>query len=153
MSDTTAEQPHDKIDQADGQDLWSALVESETRLRALVAATAVLVICTDDQLRITEFNPAAERVFERRRADVLGERYSDLLPITLRRKVDRDFQRVIEGGSIRLFENVLLDSQGHTTVVLWDVQRVSDADGRGIGVVAVGHDITARQRPQELKRR
>ena len=140
MNDTTVEKTQEEI-------------EIETRLRALVAATGVLVICTDEQMRITEFNPAAERVFERRRAEVLGQRYSDLLPVTLRRKVDRDFERVLAGASIRLFENVLLDSEGRATTVLWDVQRVSDADGRGIGVVAVGHDITARQRPQDLKRR
>src|SRR6187402_1621175 len=99
MSETAAPKAQEDTVPADERDLWSEIVESETRLRAMVAATGALVICTDDQMKITEFNPAAERVFERSKAQVLGARYSELLPVTLRRKVDRDFQRVLEGGS------------------------------------------------------
>ena len=132
------------LDQADERELWSEVVDSEVRLRAAVSATGVLVVCTDDQTRITEFNPAAERVFGRLRADVLGRRYSDLLPAGVRRKVDRDLGSVLGGRSIRLFENALVDPAGQTSIILWDVQRLVDADGAVIGIVAVGHDITAR---------
>ena len=126
-------------------DALAELVQSEARLRALVAATGVAIICTDDQFRVIEFNPAAERMFGRRRQEVLGLRYSELLPPAVRKKVDSDFQLVLQGRSIKLFENVIVDAVGTTAVVLWDVQRLVDTDGRAIGVVAVGHDITARQ--------
>ena len=135
-----------EIVEPDGRDALSELVESEARLRALVAATGVAIVCTDDQLRITEFNPAAERMFGRRRDEVMGRRYSELLPEIVRKKVDRDFERVLRGRSIKLFENVIVDPAGATTIVLWDVKRLVDTDGRATGVVAVGHDITARQR-------
>lgn len=128
-------------------DALTELVQSEARLRTLVAATGVAIICTDDQFRVTEFNPAAERMFGRRRQNVLGLRYSELLPPIVREKVDSDFQLVLQGRSIKLFENVIVDLAGATTVVLWDVRRLVDTDGRAIGVVAVGHDITARHRP------
>lgn len=127
-------------------DALAELVQSEARLRTLVAATGVAIICTDDQLRVVEFNPAAERMFGRRRQDVLGLRYSELLPPIVREKVDSDFQLVLQGRSIKLFENVIVATAGATTVVLWDLQRLVDTDGRPTGVVAVGHDITARQR-------
>ena len=145
MSGTPVDKPlADAVDQADEREIWSELVEREARLRAVLAATGVLIICTDDQIRITEFNPAAERLFGRARAEALGRRYSELLPATLRRKVDRDFERVLGGKSIRLFENALVDSGGRTRIVLWDVQRLADADGATLGIVLVGHDITAR---------
>ena len=126
------------------REIWTELVEREARLRALLAATGALIVCTDDQIRITEFNAAAERLFGRARADVLGRRYSELLPAAVRRKVDRDFERVLGGKSIRLFENALADATGQTRIILWDVQRLTDADGAPLGVVAVGHDITDR---------
>ena len=147
MTDSPAnKRPAADFVEHDEQDVLAELVESEARLRALVAATGAAIICTNDQLRITEFNPAAARIFGRRREDVLGLRYSELLPQIVRNKVDSDFQLVLQGRSIKLFENVIVDLAGATTVVLWDVRRLVDTDGRAIGVVAVGHDITARQR-------
>ena len=143
MSGAPTDKP-DAIDQVQERELWTELVDQEARLRAAVTATGALFVCTDDQIRITEFNPAAERVFGRLRAEVLGRRYSELLPAGVRRKVDRDFERVLGGRSIRAFENAIADASGQTTIVLWDVQRLVDADGAVIGTVAVGHDITAR---------
>ena len=145
MRDTPADKPPaNAIEAVDERELWTGLIEREARLRAILAATGALIICTDDQVRITEFNAAAERFFGRHRADVLGRRYSELLPAAVRRKVDRDFERVLAGKAIRLFENALLDAAGQTRIVLWDVQRLSDADAATLGVVAVGHDITER---------
>ena len=130
--------------------LWAELADSEARLRAMLQATGAAIISTDDQLLMTEFNPAAERIFQRRRADVLGRRYSELFPVSVRDKIDGDFARVLEGKAIRLFENVIIDHAGHTTVVLWDIRRFVDADGDPVGVIAVGHDITARQQSSPL---
>ena len=145
MSDASAQKPAtNAIDPAEERELWEGLVEREARLRAVLAATAALIICTDEQVRLTEFNAAAERFFGRRRAEVVGRRYSELLPATVRRKVDRDFERVLGGKAIRLFENALVDAAGRTRIILWDVQRLADADGAALGVVAIGHDITDR---------
>jgi PAS domain S-box-containing protein len=144
VTERSAEPPPLAATEPAEPELWTELVESEARLRALLNATGALIVATDDQIRITEFNPAAERLFGRLRADALGRRYSELLPAGVRRKVDRDFERVLSGKSIRLFENAIMDADGRTRIVLWDVRRLADADGTALGVVAVGHDITAR---------
>ena len=146
MTDSPAEKrPCSDCTEPDERDALTELVEREARLRAFVAVTGAVVVCTDEQLRVTEFNPAAERVFGRRAEEVLGHRYSELFPVIVRKKVDRDFERVLRGQTIQLFENVIVDPTGATTVMLWDVKRLVDTDGRPTGVVAVGHDITARQ--------
>ena len=145
MTGAPADKPLvDTIDQAAEREIWTELVEREARLRAVLEATGALIICTDDQIRITEFNAAAERLFGRSRADMIGRRYSDLLPAAVRRKVDRDFERVLGGNAIRLFENALVDTAGRTRIILWNVERLADADGATLGIVAIGHDITAR---------
>jgi PAS domain S-box-containing protein len=103
MKESADKEDAAEIVESDERDALSELVESEARLRALVAATGVAIVCTDDQLRVTEFNPVAERIFGRRRNEVMGHRYSELLPVGLRKKVVRDVERVLRGRSIKAF--------------------------------------------------
>ena len=113
-------------------------------LRTVIDSAGALIVCTDASGCITEFNPAAERVFGRRRQDVLGVRYSDLLPAVVRDKVDRDCARVLGGQPIDQFENTISDGAGHQSVLLWDMRCLRDAGGRAAGIVAIAQDITAR---------
>jgi PAS domain S-box-containing protein len=152
MSKTPAARREADVSLRRTRDPLGELVENEGRLRAVIMATGAAVVCTDEDLQITEFNPAAERAFSRDRAAVVGRRYSELFPAIVRRKVDRDLERVLRGRSIQLFENVLIDAAGKTTIMLWDLQRLIDADGRPSGIVAVGQDITARHPMQENRR-
>ncbi len=126
-----------------------ALLESEARFRSVVQMAGSAIMCLDLEQRITEFNPAAERVFGRRRADVLGVDYPMLLPAAVRDKVRADFRRVAGGDSIADFENVVVRQDGRLTVLLWNIQPFADSDGAVRGVVAVGQDITERQRAEE----
>ena len=126
-----------------------ALLESEARFRSVVQMAGSAIMCLDLEQRITEFNPAAERVFGRRRADVLGVDYPMLLPAAVRDKVRADFRRVAGGDSIADFENVVVRPDGGRTVLLWNIQPFADSDGARRGVVAVGQDITERQRVEE----
>ncbi len=126
-----------------------ALLESEARFRSVVNMAGSAIVCLDLEHRITEFNAAAERVFGRRRADVLGKDYPMLLPAAVRDKVRSDFRRVAAGDAIADFENVVVRPDGEFTVLLWNIQPLADSDGGRRGVVAVGQDITERQRVEE----
>jgi PAS domain S-box-containing protein len=137
------------IDITDRKRAAEALLESEARFRSVVLMAGSAIMCLDLDQRITEFNPAAERVFGRRRADVLGLDYSMLLPDAVREKVRADFRRVAAGDSIADFENVVVRPDGRFTVLLWNIQPFADTDGARRGVVAVGQDITERQRVEE----
>jgi PAS domain S-box-containing protein len=129
--------------------MTDALLESEARFRSVVHMAGSAIMCLDLEQRITEFNPAAERVFGRRRADVLGHDYPMLLPAAVQDKVRSDFRRVAAGEEIADFENVLARPDGQRTVVRWTIQPFADTDGSRRGVVAVGQDITERQRVEE----
>jgi two-component system cell cycle sensor histidine kinase/response regulator CckA len=56
-----------------------ALIKSEDRLRATVAAALDCIIAMDRDGRVIEFNPAAEQVFGYRKFDVLGQSLADLI--------------------------------------------------------------------------
>jgi PAS domain S-box-containing protein len=118
---------------------------SEAWLRAVINSAGAVIVCTDVDCRITEFNPAAERAFGRRASEVLGLRYSELFPTVVRAKVDLDCGRILGGEPIDQFENTVSDTDGHLSVLLWDVRCVLDANGRAEGIVFVAQDITARR--------
>jgi PAS domain S-box-containing protein len=54
--------------------------DSEAKLRGIVSLAADAIVSTDGAYRITLFNPAAERIFGYRAAEVLGQPLDILLP-------------------------------------------------------------------------
>ncbi len=57
-----------------------ALRMSELRMRSILETAADAIITSDDTGTIVEFNQAAERIFRLAASDVIGGRYTDLLP-------------------------------------------------------------------------
>ena len=57
----------------------AVLRESEARHRAVLASAMDAFVSMDHEGRVTEFNPAAERMFGRARADVVGHELAELI--------------------------------------------------------------------------
>ncbi len=60
--------------------VYGAGVETEARQDAILEAAHDAIITVDQNLNIREFNPAAEKMFQRARTDILGRRFDLLLP-------------------------------------------------------------------------
>ena len=125
--------------------------DSEKKLRGIVSLAADAIISTDDNYHITLFNPAAERIFEYRAADVLGKPLDILIP-EVSRRVHRShleaFRESVEQGremgqrgqiwgrrsSGELFpaeaaiSKIKLGAETHFTAVLRDVTKVRKAE-------------------------
>ncbi len=131
-----------------------ALRESETRLHSMVNTALNVIIVLDPDHRILEFNPEAERVYGRRREEVLGQDYFDLfLPRDLWKVVDDDLKSVLAGNETRGFENTIRAADGSKRIMIWNVSRMDDANGQPVGVVAIGSDVTERKRGEEIAAR
>jgi len=106
------------------------------------------LIC-DTRLTIIDWNPAAERIFGFTRADALGQNAQELLtagPI----KLDLDdptFLDMIPSS----FSAANHTKDGPLITCEWHVARLHDSDGKLIGLLNMGEDITAR-RAQEIGR-
>lgn len=131
-----------------------ALRESEARFHSVVeTALNVIIVLSPDHL-ILEFNPEAERVYGRRREEVLGKNYFELfLPRELWQRIDDDLKRVLAGKETRGFENTIRAADGSKRIMIWNVSRMDDAGGQAIGVVAIGSDVTERKRGEEIAAR
>ncbi|WP_109118229.1 bifunctional diguanylate cyclase/phosphodiesterase [Azospirillum sp. TSO22-1] len=129
---------------------------AEDELRASEALKAAVVngaldgvVAIDGEHRIVEFNPAAERIFGRRRADVLGLDVADILiPPELVAAHQAGLRRYLETGERRVlghrFEVEAMRSDGWRIPVELTVSETSASGGRLF--VASIRDISDRKR-------
>ena len=79
------------------------LQESEALKSAIVDHALAALISTDEEGRIVEFNPSAEAMFERKRADVLGKAVSDLvMPERFKAMHEAGLKRIQNGEAPRV---------------------------------------------------
>jgi two-component system sensor histidine kinase UhpB len=131
----------------------TALRESEGRFRSIVDATGSALIILSPDHRILEFNPEAERIYGEKRTDVVGRDYFELfLPREYWSVVDADIDKTLKGRSVPDIEVPVRSEDGGNRVLLMRLGRLTGVDGRLIGIVATGHDITERREAEEAQR-
>ena len=129
----------------------TALESSLARYRAVIASTLDCVVAVDEQDRLIEFNPAAERTFDYLAADVLGREVADLLVPPENRAFYRSLaQRIRDnpGSSLldRRIETTAMRSDGSEFPVELTVARVEGAGGLGPSFYGIVRDIGERRR-------
>lgn len=91
-----------KLREKDLADRMAQLHVSEALKSAIVDHALAALISTDAHGRIVEFNPSAEAMFGRTRAEVMGQRVSDvLMPERFRAPHEEGLQRLSDGGQAR----------------------------------------------------
>lgn len=94
--------------QAQHQQALRALHESETRMRAVIDAALDAIVTIDSGGRITEFNPAAERIFGYARQQVLGKDMGELIvPGFLRERHSNGARNFFSTGEKHIFDRRL----------------------------------------------
>src|SRR5205823_5659845 len=77
-----------------------ALRQSEARKTAILDTALDCIITIDHEGKVVEFNPAAERTFGYRRADVLGREMAELIvPPALRERHRRGLAHYLATGA------------------------------------------------------
>ena len=139
--------------------LCAAIAEQQTtqwRMRAILDTALDAVIAMDHRGIITDFNPAAERMFGHRKNDAVGKELAELLiPEDLRephRRGLRHYLRTGEGPFLnRRVETRGLHADGHQFAIEVAITTLSDAGGpaRFTGFV---RDLTERVRVERERR-
>ncbi|MCC7271450.1 MAG: PAS domain S-box protein [Alphaproteobacteria bacterium] len=128
------------------------LAENEALKSAILSSALDCVIGMDEDGRIVEFNPAAERTFMRRRADVIGRSLSEtIVPPDQRGAHERGLRRFLAGGEARMMgrrtEIDALRADG-TVFPVEMALTVTDAGEHRV-FTAYLRDITERRRHEE----
>ena len=129
-----------------------SVTESEARKAAMLEAALDAVVATDEEGRITEFNPAAEGMFGYSRADVLGRPIVEtIIPPSLRSRHRRGFARYLATGEPtilgRRLQLIGRHADGHEFPVELTVYRVALPGPPTFG--AFIRDLTESQRVEE----
>ncbi|MEG4499778.1 AAA family ATPase [Microcoleus sp. F10-C6] len=123
----------------------SRLQASQQRLQLLVEQTPVAVIEWDINFLVTDWNPAAERIFGYTKQEALGRHFTFIVPEAIQAQLKGVSADIIsqQGGNHNINENLTKD--GKTIICAWYNNVLVNADGELIGVASVADDITERK--------
>jgi PAS domain S-box-containing protein len=133
-----------------------ALWESEARHAAILETSLDAIITMDEQGRVVEWNPAAERTFGYSQAEAVGKQVEELIiPPMLRQKHRSGLRRYLSSGSSALLgsrtEMTALHADGSEFPVELSINRIKS--GGAPLFAAYARDITAERHAQERQRR
>ncbi|MFN6469623.1 MAG: AAA family ATPase [Nostoc sp. SerVER01] len=158
---------------ADGTVVWDGLLldisgdkqaeeqlrASQQRLQLLVQQTPLAVVEWDTNFQVTDWNPAAERIFGYTKEEALGRQFQFIVPQTIQVQIKQVAADILsqQGGNYSVNENITKD--GKTIICAWYNNPLVNVDGELIGVASLADDITVRkvaqvqlqQKAQELE--
>ncbi len=125
------------------KDRTEELEHTTTQLRTFVQTAGTVLVVLNQKYRILEWNEEAEKIFGWTRDSVLGEDYFLLFVAPsdreiLQKKLD---VTLFEGKVQRNLESKVMVADGTERTLLWNVNRFTDTQGDGIGIIACGQDI------------
>ncbi|WP_051361373.1 transporter substrate-binding domain-containing protein [Desulfuromonas sp. TF] len=126
------------------------LRDAHQRLSFHVQRMPVGYIVWDTDLRVVEWNPAAERIFGWSAAEAQGKHAYDLIvPADIRPAVDKIWKNLLEGRDVVNEEGGNIRKDGQRLICEWYNTPLRDPSGHVIGILSMVHDITERRRTRE----
>ena len=107
------------------------------------------VIATDDQLRITAWNRAAEKMYGWSSKEVMGRNLSKILSFGLTEEQRAEARELLQESSAARSEGIHQHKDGRTIYVEANTIALIDEHGKMTGYVSVNRDITERKRAEE----
>jgi PAS domain S-box-containing protein len=108
-------------------------------VRAVIECAADAIVAVDDQLAVTVWNPAAERMFGWPAGEVLGK-IPPIVPDELKAEHNAVQERIREGGQISIATR-RFHRDGRLVDVRIDTSVLQDPEGRLLGWVSVFHPV------------
>lgn len=133
--------------------LYEQALQLQQRLQLQIDHMPLGCIINDQQLQITDWNAAAEKIFGFTKAEVLGKNPCDLITSpAVHTQVEEIFRQLTAGEMAMQSINENLTKDGRTIICEWYNTVLKDADGIVIGMLSMAQDITERSsREQELR--
>lgn len=118
-----------------------------TRLRLQIERIPLAYLLFDAECRLTDWNPAAQRIFGYSKEEVLGMAppFERLVPPAFRRQMDELFRRFRSGDMQAHSINENLTRDGRIITCEWLNTPLMAEDGRFDGLLCLAQDLTGRK--------
>jgi PAS domain S-box-containing protein len=130
----------------------AALRQSEQRYRSVVEHQSDLVCRYLADTTLTFVNDAYCRFFGRKRDELIGRRFIELIPEIDRTRALEHVESLMRGASPVVHEHCVLLPDGTTGRQQWINHTIKAADGHVEELQGIGRDITDRWRAEETLR-
>ncbi len=130
--------------------MQDALLRSQQRLALHFQQSPLGMIEWDREFRVTDWNPAAERIFGWSREEAMGQYGQDLVvPEAIRPYVADVWQELLNSRSAVNAHNENVTKHGRTIVCEWSNTTLIDANGDVVGVASLINDVTDRKKEED----
>jgi len=127
-----------------------ALRQERDFAESLIETAQAIILVLDPQGRIVRFNPYLERLSGRKLEDVQGADWFDsFVPEPSRSQARELFLRAISNIQTRGNVDAIVAKDGRRLWLEWYDKTLKDSDGRVVGLLAIGQDITERRQAEE----
>jgi PAS domain S-box-containing protein len=126
-----------------------ALRESKQEAEMLLNVAAEIIISLDSKGDITLLNESGHRMLGYESPELVGKNWFDTcMPVEHSDEVRTYFKSLQEAGSdsIATHENDVLTKSGERKTILWHNSVIKNKEGRSIGLLSSGEDITERKK-------
>jgi len=122
------------------------LRETHDYLENLLSFANAPIMVWDNNLRITRFNLAFERLTGYIIYDVLGKHPEILFPVEMREKISALISQTLDGENLISIEMPICCKNGSVRTILWNTANIYTEDVKAINAtIAIGQDITERK--------
>jgi PAS domain S-box-containing protein len=122
------------------------------RLAAIVESSDDAIVGKDANGIINSWNQGAERIFQYKASEVIGQPVTVLIPISLHPEETEILGRIRRGEQVQHFETVRRRKDGSLIDVSLTISPIKDSNGKIIGASKIAHNITDRKRNERQQR-
>lgn len=135
--------------------LYERTKQLQERLQLQVNQMPIACIISDHQLCVTDWNPAAQKIFGFSQQEALGKKLCELIaPVAVRPHLETSFRQLVAGEKTVHSVNENLTQDGRTIICEWYHTPLKESDGAVVGMLSMAQDITERQQAeQELRKK
>jgi PAS domain S-box-containing protein len=137
-----SEERYKKLASNLAKEIWTrteALAKETGYLEGILRCSDDMIITTDLESRIVEFNPAAEKMLGWTSEEMQSRDASELWVNPEER--EKIVQNVIDSGGITNYETLLRTKSGEVMEISLTLSLLRDEQGRAVGTVGVSKDI------------
>ncbi len=130
------------------------LRKSKETAESYLNVAAEIIITLDSKGKITLLNDNAHKLLGYKKGELVGKDwFSTCVPEKLRKDVWSVFKKLMKGEveNVQRYENPVVTRTGQEKMILWHNTVLRD-DGKIIGILSSGEDITERKRAEEERR-